>query len=238
MKIAIMQPYLFPYIGYFQLINAVDKFVIYDDVDYIKDGWINRNRILGAGTGSIDGEEYMFTLPLQKASSNKLINEIKISATERQKKKILKTIHHTYTNAPYYDEVYPLIKEIMMDSEKNLAKFIEYSLKKIKEFLNIDTCFLISSNIEKNNDLSGQERVLEICNILDTDVYINSIGGKELYSKEDFKEHGVDLYFLKTKEIKYEQFGNDFVPNLSIIDVMMFNSRDQVKELLNQYELV
>ncbi len=235
MKIAIMQPYFVPYIGYFQLIKAVDKFVIYDDVDYIKRGWVNRNRIIKPGT---DGKEDMwFTLPVKNASSNKLIKEIKIHAGGKEKNKMLKTIQHTYSNAPYYDDIYPLIEDIIRNSEDNLAKFLEDSLKEITNFLDLDTEFIVSSNIEKDLNLSGQEQILEICKILDAATYINLPGGKELYSKKDFKEHGVDLYFLEPKEIKYEQFGEEFIPNLSIIDVMMFNSKSEIKYSLKNYEL-
>jgi hypothetical protein len=232
MKIAVMQPYLFPYIGYFQLINQVDKFILYDDVNYINRGWINRNRIL------LNGEDKMVTLPLRGASQNKLINEISIHNDKKEKKKLLKTIRHAYIDSPYYDNVFPLIEEIMLNDEVNLAKFIEFSLKKIANYLDLDTKFLVSSEIEKNNELKGQDKILNICKLLDANIYINPIGGYELYSKEKFIEEGIELYFIKTNDIKYNQKSDEFIPNLSIIDILMFNSKYNVKLLLEEYKLI
>lgn len=228
MTLAIMQPYLFPYIGYWQLINAVDTFVIYDDVNFIKQSYINRNSILA------NGQAQAITLELFGASSNKLINEISVG---NNKKKLLKTIKQNYIKAPYFDDVFPIIDDILNQEEKNLAKFIGYSLQKLSNYLEIDTKFIYSSDIEKDNSLKAQDKVLEICNILQADNYINAIGGKELYSKDDFKNFDITLNFLETELIEYKQYKNDFVPYLSIIDIMMFN-KNEIKEMLARYELV
>lgn len=232
MKLGIMQPYFFPYIGYWQLINAVDKYVIYDDVNFIKKGWINRNRIL------CNGKDLMINLLLNKISQNKLINEIYLIEETLWKDKLIKTIENNYKKSPYYKDVMPVILDIIMNKEKNLALYLMYSIKALSMYMGIETKFLLSSQIYKNNNLKGEEKILEICNKLDADIYINAIGGMELYSFDKFKQNGIDLFFLKTNEIAYKQFNNDFLPNLSIIDVMMFNSKDKIKEMLDDYILI
>lgn len=223
MKLAIMQPYLFPYIGYWQLINAVDVFVIFDDVSYIKKGYINRNSIL------LNGQGQRITLELIGASQNKLINEIEIRGNS---KKILRTIELSYSKAPYFKEIFPIIEEILNQEEKNLAKFIGYSLEKISNYLKIDTKFLYSSSIKKDNSLKAQNKILDICSKLDAKNYINTIGGVNLYDEDRFKKEGIDLNFLKAKIINYQQFKDEFISHLSIIDVLMFNDIDAVRNML------
>lgn len=228
MKLAIMQPYLFPYIGYFQLVNAVDKFVIYDDVNYIKGGWINRNYILA------NNQKHLFTVILNQASSFKLINEITI---KDDFKKFLKTLHYSYTKAPYYRQAYDLLNEILSYQDKNLGRFAANSIRAISSYLHINTELIISSELKKNNTLKNKDKVLHICDLLNANVYINAIGGQELYSKEEFNVHNIELKFIRTSPVIYEQFSNTFVPWLSIIDVMFFNSPEEIKKMLNQYEL-
>ena len=224
-----MQPYFLPYIGYFQLINAVDKFVIYDDVNFIKGGWISRNRIL------FNGSALMINLPMQGASSFKKINEIQIG---KNKEKLLSTITHAYKKAPYFDKVFSLFFDLIKYDEDNLAHFITNSLINISKYFKIETEFILSSEIKKNNDLKAQDKVLSICKLLDASKYYNAIGGQDLYNKEEFKIRNIELKFLKQKSITYNQFNNEFIPWLSIIDVMMFNSKDEIKTMLNQYELL
>lgn len=232
MKIGIMQPYFLPYIGYWQLLNAVDKYVIYDDVNYIKGGWINRNRIL------VNKEAKYFNVKLNGASQNKLINEVEVSLDEVYQKKLLKTVEENYKKAPFFSKVFPVIKKIIENKEINLAKYLEYSIKEICSYLDIKTEILISSYLEKNNFLKGKDKVIEICKKLGGTEYYNAIGGQELYSFAEFKSNGIELKFLKTEEIAYQQFNNNFIPFLSILDVMMFNSKEKVKEFLNNYSLV
>lgn len=232
MKIAIMQPYLFPYIGYFQLIRAVDVFVIFDDVNYINRGWINRNRIL------LNGNEHLFTLPLEAVSQNKNINQIKIFNDEMSKGVLLGLIKQAYAEAAEFDNVYPVLFDILSNDERHLSKYIELSLRSIANYLGLDTKFICSSAIDKDNNLRGQNKILEICRELNADVYINPIGGKELYDKKRFLGKKVELLFLKTNEIKYKQLGNEFISNLSIIDVLMFNNKDKASQLLAGYELL
>jgi hypothetical protein len=232
MKLGIMQPYFFPYIGYWQLINAVEKYVICDDVNFIKGGWINRNKIL------MNGEGKMINLQMHNASLNKLINQVEVIGNPIYNKNLLKTLEICYKKAPHYEDVFPVIESIITLDEKNLARYLEFSIRRVSEYLSIDTELIVSSTITKNCDLRRQDKVIEICKILGADEYINAIGGQALYSLEDFAAQGIQLKFLKTGDIRYQQFKNKFVQNLSIIDVMMFNSIEEVKKILEKYKLL
>lgn len=232
MKVGIMQPYFFPYIGYWQLLNLVDTYVIYDDVNYIKKGWINRNRIL------VNGKPQYFNLSLSKASQNKKINELEIAMGKEEKKKFLKTVHLNYSKAPCFEQVYVLLEEVLNDEECNLAKFLENSIHKIAAFLEIKTHIINSSAIEKDNALKGQEKIIAINRKLGSTHYINAVGGKELYTQERFEKEKIRLNFLETNEIVYQQFNHEFIPNLSIIDVMMFNDKENIKKMLGEYQLI
>ncbi|MCB2295338.1 WbqC family protein [Clostridium algoriphilum] len=234
MKLGIMQPYLFPYLGYLQLINAVDKFVIYDDVQYIKRGWINRNNVL------VNKKPHLFTFSVVKDEQTKAINEryycSKTFNTEIQKFYNMLTM--SYKKAIYFDEVFKLINTIFEYNELNVAKFDFNALKCICNYIGIDTEFIASSEIPQNNILKGQDKILEINKILKSSQYINPIGGTELYCNDTFEKNNIKLNFIKTLNIEYKQFNNDFIPNLSIIDILMFNSKEEIKQLLNEYELV
>ena len=232
MKIGIMQPYFFPYIGYWQLINLVDKYVIFDDVNYIKRGWINRNRIL------MNGDAVLFNVPLLGVSQNKLINQIEVNNDKKLLMKNLKTIELAYRKAPYFEDVYPLVERILENEASNIADYNAYSIKYISEYLDIKTELVTSSKLSKDNSLKSQNKILEICELLGATEYYNAIGGQELYSKDAFANKKIQLRFLKTNDIRYQQFKNDFVSNLSIIDVMMFNSVSTIKEFLLNYTLV
>jgi len=224
-----MQPYLFPYIGYFQLIHAVDDFVLADDLNFIKNGFINKNSILA------DGKPYKISLQLFGASQNKRINEIQ---SGENGDKLLRIIENRYRKAPYYHEVYPLLETILLNQEKNLARFIGFSITAISDYLNIQAEFFYSSDVEKDNSLKFDARIIDICKRLKADHYINPIGGQKLYDKNKFAKEGIKLSFLETSLVEYKQFENIFVPNLSIIDVMMFNSKETIKEMLEAYKLI
>lgn len=232
MKLGIMQPYFVPYIGYWQLINAVDMYVIYDDVNYIKGGWINRNRIL------VRGQSMYFNIPMLGASPFKLINEVGVNSDIKLAEKNLRAIKGAYQKAPYFNVVYPLVIDILSCGKENLASYIADSLNVICDYLGIKTEMTLSSEISKDCSLKGQDKVLSICDILGATEYYNAIGGKELYSYSDFSEKGIKLRFLKTDLIEYSQFDNEFLPNLSILDVMMFNSKEEIKKMLNAYAVV
>lgn len=231
MRLAIMQPYSFPYIGYFQLINAVDTFTFLDDVNYINRGWINRNNIL------INGKSFMFTVPLQNASQNKLITEIEI-ADNGWKETILKTVEMAYKKAPQYKPVFELVKEVFYLPVKQINELAKQSIKIICAYLEVQTKIIDSSTQYDNKNLRGEARIIDINKKVNSTDYINPIGGSELYNKEKFLEHGINLHFLRTKKITYPQGNNEFVPLLSIIDVLMFNDKQTVQQYLKEYELV
>jgi hypothetical protein len=232
MKLGIMQPYFFPYIGYFQLMNAVDEFIIYDNIEFTKKGWINRNRIL------VNGNDSFISIPIKKDSDyldirNRSLAEI----WSLEKKKILNRIIASYKKAPIFESVYPIIEKCFFFEEDNLFKFIYNSLTILKEYLEIKTPFLISSTISIDHALKADKKVVAICKARKADLYLNPIGGIELYRRDDFKDEGIDLYFLKSDEVRYKQFNNEFVPWLSMIDVMMFNSKEEIMKMLAQYSL-
>ncbi len=229
MKIGIMQPYFFPYLGYWQLINIVDKYVVYDDVAYIKSGWINRNNLL------INGQAHLVTLPLKDASSFKNINEIEID--ESRKDKVLKTIQMAYSKSTHYEEIMPIIESLFLNNS-NIAVLNYNSIIEINKYLDINTEIILSSTLNKNNMLKAQDKVIHINKILNSTNYINAIGGQELYDRETFKQNNIVLNFLKFIPVKYKQLKNDFISNLSIIDVLMFCSKNEIKDMLNSYELL
>ena len=230
MRIAIMQPYFFPYIGYFQLVNSVDKFVFYDDVNFIKNGWINRNRIL------INGDANYLTINLKSASPNKLINEIEIIDN---RPKLAKTIQMAYKKAPYFENAWPVIKNCLEFDAEKLSEIAIFSVKAVSEYLGLQTRFEISSvSYPETKGLAKAERLIQICKKNNVTEYINPIGGKELYKKDEFENHNIPLSFIKSKDIEYNQFIKNFAPNLSIIDVMMFDSVEEIHSMLENFELV
>jgi hypothetical protein len=234
MKIGIMQPYLFPYLGYFQLINAVDIFVVYDDVQYIKNGRINRNKIQS------NRNPILFTFGIKKDAMTLHINQRFYSKESHYltKEKFLKTLFLSYYRAPHFKEVNELIIDILNYEDLNISEFNTNSLRKICNYMNINTQFILSSSLEKVKGLKAQEAVVEINKLLGSRCYINAIGGLKLYSPEKFEENGIRLKFIRMRNIKYHQFNEQFIPNLSIIDVLMFNSKEEIENLLNNYELV
>lgn len=234
MKLAIMQPYLFPYIGYFQMINIVDIFVFYDDVNFIKKGWVNRNRIL------VNKKEFTFSVPLNKISQNVIIGEtfINLEIFESWKEKTIQTLLYNYKKAPYFSQVNELINCVLNKNYTTVSDLAIESIIATSEYLGFKTTFFKSSERYENRDLERQARLIDICNKENATDYINAPGGTELYDKKSFKEKGIELSFIKTLHIEYEQFNNDFVPWLSIIDVLMFNSIEEVKGMLDKYELV
>lgn len=229
-----MQPYLFPYLGYFQLVAVVDKFVFYDDVNFIKQGWINRNAILVAG------RRHLFTVPLREASSFARISDTRINESFYPGgcRRLLKTLAQSYARAPCYEAVYEMIEGVLNRSERSIGRLAAASVLAVASYLDLRTAFVKSSATYGNAELKGSERVLDICRRERADSYYNAIGGKELYSRDEFARHGVDLKFIETKNVRYRQFGEEFVPWLSIIDVLMFNPKEVVQRLLGEYTLV
>jgi len=231
MRLAVMQPYLFPYIGYFQLINAVDSFVLYDDVSFIKQGWINRNRIL------VSGKPLFFTVPIKKQSSFKRISETEIVEDQRWLKKVLSSLKYSYGKAVYFNEAMDIVTGVLCAKTRLISEMASISLVSICNYLDIGTKFIYNPDGYNNSSLKKEDRIIDICLKEGADEYINLIGGKELYSKEKFQAKGIGLHFLEPKDIRYVQFGADFAPWLSIIDVIMFNPIERIKHYLRDYIL-
>lgn len=232
-NIAVMQPYFFPYIGYFQLINAVDEFIFYDDVDFIKNGWINRNRVL------INGDAKYMTIPCKDVSSNKLIKNIKHGLNEKTKNKLLKKVRFTYSQAPFFEKVFDLISNVLSNTSELVSDLAIQSVKQTSHYLGIDVHFMKSSESFSNQSLDAADRLIDICKARGASRYVNPIGGQKLYDKGYFRKKGITLQFLEPSIQKYIQFNNEFVPALSIIDVMMFNSSNKItSELLNTYRIL
>lgn len=188
MKVGIMQPYFMPYIGYWQLINVVEEFVLLDDVNYITRGYINRNNIL------LNKKRYMFSIPVEKASQNRMIFEMNFRFSEEEKKRFLKTLKSAYGKADYWQQVFPIIEKIVLYENENLTDYIENSIREILTYLGIKKRIIRSSQIQKNNSLTGEKRIIEICKCLGADVYINPCGGKDLYDNMHFENNGIKLF--------------------------------------------
>lgn len=233
MKIGIMQPYFMPYIGYWQLINSVDKFVLLDDVNYIKRGYINRNTI------RLNGGIYRFTIPIYKASQNRLIKDTKLNFDVEAKEKLLMTLHNAYKKSKYYVEVMPVLEKIINNPSEELTTYIKYSIEQISAFLKIDTPIILSSKIQKNNDLTGQERIIEICKRMHATMYINPSGGRKLYSQELFESNNLQLRFLdcNIENVHYDKLTENLNQPLSIIDVLMNNEVKKVQYFLREFTL-
>jgi len=229
MVVGVMQPYLFPYLGYYQLAFHCDKFVFYDDVNFIKGGYINRNNIL------CNGKKQLVTLPVEHASSFKKINELIFHSNT---KKIIKTIEQAYSKSPYFNDVMPLIANIFNSENRNVATMASNSIKNVLEYLEIQKELYRSSELEYDRELDAANKLYSICDVFDANKYCNSLGGQSLYSKEQFLEKGINLSFIKMESVKYFQGGGEFVENLSIIDVLMWNSKDEVIDLLSKYRIV
>ncbi len=233
-KIAIMQPYFFPYIGYFQLIEKADVFVIYDEIKFTKKGWINRNRFL------CQNKVNHFTLPLKKGSDYLNVSERFLSDDwETERLKLLNKIKSAYLKAPFFEQTYMLFKQCLYYDNKNLFDFIYNSVKLICNYLDINTEIKKSSELQIPNELKSVNKVKTICKRLQAKIYINPIGGIELYDKLDFLNDNLELLFLKARNISYLQFDNGFEPFLSILDVMMFNDVEKIKEMIkNEFEIL
>lgn len=228
-----MQPYLFPYIGYFQLMAAVDHFVIYDDAQWMKGGWINRNRIL------VEGAPRYFTLPVAKTTHTQRINERCFADdVDIHKKKILRQLAFSYCRAPFFDEILSLVKDCFGEPQRDVSRLLVSCLERCCDYLGIDTPMTMASDVESPTDLAGENKVIHISRTLGANHYVNPAGGASLYSGSRFASAGLQLSFLHTLELRYPQFdGRKFQPSLSIIDVLMFNTPEQVLALLQRYRL-
>lgn len=230
MILAIMQPYLFPYIGYYQLAYHSDLFMFFDDVNYIKRGYINRNNII-TKNGPL-----LFTLPIESASQNKLINELYFT---QETKKILSTIDMSYSKSKYFHDVYPLIESIFNNENRNVSNITSLSIIKIFEYLNLTFDYRFSSSIDYNRTKNAQEKIYELCRISNADKYVNAHGGMELYDRNEFTKKNIELGFINTIPMPYSQINsNNFIKNASMIDILMNCSKDEIICQLNNYTII
>jgi hypothetical protein len=231
MKVAIMQPYIFPYLGYFQLLGAVDTFVVYDNIQYTKKGWINRNRILA------NGQATLFTLPLASGSDYLDIRD-RYLAPDYAPEKLLARFTGAYRRAPCFQQTLPLLEEVLRHPDRNLFGYLHHALLRTAAHLGLGTEVRVSSTVPIDHDLKGQDRVLAQCEALGAATYINPIGGVDLYSRSEFADRGVELRFLEMVPFEYPQISPTFVPSLSIVDVLMHNPLGDVQGWLStQYRL-
>jgi WbqC-like protein len=231
MTLGIMQPYFLPYIGYWQLLAAVDRFVVYDNVKYTKKGWINRNRFLRGETTAI------FTVPLKQGSDFLNIAD-RALADDFKPGKLLNAFQAAYRPAPFFSEAFPLIEMIVTAPSRNLFEYLYNSIQTVANYLGIQTTLIVSSTVEIDHRLRADRKVLALCDALGATRYINSIGGRQLYSVAEFAEHGVELKFIRPRAVPYRQFSERFVPSLSIVDAIMFNSKQSMRAMLGEYDLV
>jgi hypothetical protein len=228
--LGIMQPYFLPHIGYWQLLAAVDRFVVYDNIQYAKKGWINRNRFLRNGTDAF------FTVPLKKGSDFLDIADRWI-ADDFDPKTLLNPLASAYRKAPMFGTVFPLLETIVTAAPRNLFEYLHHSLVVTARHLDIRTPIVVSSTVPIDHALKAERKVLAICGALGATRYVNASGGRALYAAETFAAQGIDLKFIQSRPIAYAQYGHAFVPGLSIVDVMMFNARDAVRGMLGAYDL-
>ena len=228
MKLAIMQPYFFPYIGYFQLVNAVDKFIFYDDVNYIKSGWINRNRLF------LSGAIRYITVPLTAASSFEKINRTQIRVDNDWSEQMLSVIRQSYAKAPHYRPIINLVEKVLNSHDGYISTLAKNSIAAVTNYLEMDKCFGASSTVYENQELKSVDRVLDICKKENASQYWNLPGGKDLYSPEIFKNKGVELKFINPVITPYPQMIAEFQAGLSILDVLMFNDQEATREMISR----
>lgn len=232
-KVAIMQPYFLPYIGYWQLMHHVDIFVVYDDIEYTKKGWISRNRFL------LNGKPEIFSLPLKKGSDFLDVRERKLSETfSAEKVRLINRLEAAYRNAANFKEGKSLLDDIFASVDTNLFRFIYQSIEQVRSRLGMTNLLIVSSAIGIPRQMNGQTRVIATCKALGGTDYINPIGGVDLYSEQAFSAEGIRLHFQRVRPLEYQQFEYEFVPNLSILDSIMLLGIQSVREFLPEMDLL
>ncbi len=227
-RVAVMQPYFFPYLGTFQLAQAVDAFVFFDDVAFIKKGYIHRNALLGPS-----GPQ-PFTIPVRDASQNRAIGE---HAYAGEWKPFLATLRQLYGRAPMFDAVYPLVESVALDPEENVARKNALGFMRVFEYLGIQREWRFASRHALPDELRAQQRILALCEREGATTYVNAAGGRALYEPQAFSGAGVELRFLASEARAYDQGREPFVPNLSMIDLLMHCEPSAVRERLRQFKL-
>ena len=219
MTLAIMQPYFFPYLGYFQLLAAADTFVFIDDVNYQKGGWINRNRI------KRDGEVWWITIPVRKISQHTKISDATVSEDSKWRKHLFRQLEYAYRDAPHRSEVLDLVQRVLNFETEYIADIAKRSVVEVLKRLNCNVNLVWTSTIYENSHLSGQDRVIDICKSNEASTYINASGGRSLYDERTFSEEGISLEFLRPVANSTAVLRGN---TLSIIDILMYHSVDEV----------
>lgn len=238
MKVGIMQPYFLPYLGYFSLIKHTDRFILFDPVQFIHHGWIERNRILNPN----GGDQYI-SIPLKKHSLDTLIKDIEIRNDEDWKNKIKAQLVHYKKRAPYYKETMEVLDKILEYETDSIVKMNKHALECVCEYLGIDKKFEIYSemNLEIETPHAPDEWALNICKALgNVEEYWNPTGGASFFDKSKYDKEGIELKFEGVHLDFYSQRRGveNFVPGLSIIDVMMFNTPEKINEMLDNYYFI
>jgi hypothetical protein len=235
MKLAIMQPYFMPYIGYFSLIKHTDRFVVFDTVQYINKGWINRNRIISE---SPKGFTYM-TVPVKKLSRKMFIKDTLIDLSQKWKKKIRGQLAYYKKKAPFYFQIKNLMEDILMKEYQTITELNVEALSIVCKFLDMPFKYTIFSQDRMgiNSVNAPDEWALEICKKMGATTYVNPPGGKSFFNKDKYEFEGVDLNYLIMKLIPYKSVNGAYIPGLSIVDVLMFNDIDQVHMMMDSFEL-
>lgn len=232
MILAANQPYFLPYLGYWQLINVADVFLICDDYNYIKKGWIARNKLL------LNNKPHLFSLPISNRSQNSLISEMFLLRDTQTQRKLMKLVYQEYHRAPYFKDGYSLFCDNLLFPQLNLVDYLENSIKTVCKYIGVSTPLRRTSEFHMCSVHGKQYRIFDYCHSIGADTYINAIGGQQLYDKKEFADHGISLKFLKSDMPPYQQFNNEFVSGLSILDTIMFCSKEEIQEMLNQYTLI
>jgi hypothetical protein len=212
--------------------HAVDVFVFHDDAQYIKAGWVNRNRIL------LNSEPSWLTLPVNKGATSLPIDQRYYALDDNAVVAIKNRLRGCYAQAPEYDAIYPLLCGLLDYTDSNVASFNANLLIAIARKLGIGCNFASSSAMHVPMGLKGQDKVIDMCRRIGATRYINPIGGLALYNGEAFSDTGIELRFLQANPTGYAQFGSTYQPFLSIIDVLMFNPIERVRTMLDDYRLV
>lgn len=218
-----------PYLGYFQLMAAVDKYVIFDDVNYIKRGWSARNNIL------VNGQKHLFNIAVEGGSQNNLYTQVKVIDDFSR---LRKTLEMAYKNAPYYNETMNILEQVFAYEDRRFNHFMRNSYSIILDYLGIETELLFSSDLSNNKDLKGKDKILDICLLLGANEYYNAIGGQELYNRQEFADNGIKLGFVEPMLLPYPQLSKEFISGLSIIDMLMMNSKEDAYKHISNCHII
>lgn len=230
--IAVMQPYLFPYLGYFQLIAAADVFVLGDDLQYVRSGWVNRNRILH------NDEARLITFPLKKDRFQLQINQRQLcDHFSDEAERLIRLIAESYQQAPYFAQVMPLVERLIHFPQQNISLYAEHAIREMCAYLHIVTPIMRSSDLILGSPVDKQERIIRIAHTFEATTFITPEGGSVVYDRDHFARNRLLVRFFRMNPVEYRQFRQPFVANLSIIDVLMFNCVEQIQQMLTQYRL-